>query len=218
MLVRCNCGWEKDVRDDLHGKVLVCPKCERQFEASPVDDSEGWLPPGVEIGTPDETTFIRPSGRIELSDETKRFLETRPSGPPPKPKVTWFHHAVVLFVFVGVPFFVVRSCFHQRGIEESPELTRERIAAGEICRSRLVGLRRFGVDDAANDALYEAERANDLAGIGALALAGRIVAVGEKDKLRMLRPGLMVSKVRIETGEFAGMTAMIPPEFLTTSP
>lgn len=75
MLVRCACGWEKEVKDELRGKSAQCPKCGAKFALQPADvvavpepepvslmpaaaetdEEDAWLPPGLEAD--DEEPF-----------------------------------------------------------------------------------------------------------------------------------------------------------------
>lgn len=84
MLVRCACGWEKDIRDDLRGKTGMCPKCGAKVELQPAmpvtssaanasaaslslmpaeeDAEEAWTPPAVEAEEDaDEVREVAPS-------------------------------------------------------------------------------------------------------------------------------------------------------------
>lgn len=38
MLIRCECGWEKTVKDDLLGKKAQCPKCSSKFVIEPAPE------------------------------------------------------------------------------------------------------------------------------------------------------------------------------------
>ncbi len=90
MLVRCECGWEKEVRDELQGKTAQCPKCGAKFELQPAgvvaaaesalpepvslmpvaaetEDDDAWLPPGIE------------------ADEEEAFEAAPLTSSPPKP-------------------------------------------------------------------------------------------------------------------------------------
>lgn len=61
MLIRCECGWEKNVKDDLRGKKGQCPKCRATMVLEPattnVDEVVTSSPPVVHR----ESTIIEPT-------------------------------------------------------------------------------------------------------------------------------------------------------------
>src|SRR5262245_8066433 len=95
--VRCSCGTRLQVRDDLVGKRIKCPKCGQVLQTPPAEPPE-------EITTLEE--FVEdsegsPSSRTE--DLPELMPHTGPAGPraegsltkPASAFVTWRYYLVV---------------------------------------------------------------------------------------------------------------------------
>lgn len=98
MLVRCACGWEKTVKDELRGKTAKCPKCGAMFELQPAPELVAAAPIAAAhaapvIAQPPESvaTLIESDSEewmpAEASDEEDPFAEIPaplPHQGPPK--------------------------------------------------------------------------------------------------------------------------------------
>ena len=49
-IARCACGWEKEVRDNLAGKKVKCPRCKEPLTLTEATDADAsWPPPAPEF-------------------------------------------------------------------------------------------------------------------------------------------------------------------------
>lgn len=79
MLVRCECGWEKTVKDELAGRKAQCPKCSAMFvlqEAAPLAKK-----PKVQVVDRPEVSAVEKAVTPPVRTQVSEII-TRPVEPP----------------------------------------------------------------------------------------------------------------------------------------
>lgn len=73
MLVRCSCGWEKNVKDELIGKKAECPKCKNSFVLKPVQP--------LAVVEPEVIVPVRVTPRVETTPPVAVQVNVPPDSP-----------------------------------------------------------------------------------------------------------------------------------------